>query len=398
MAGSAKRDFYEVLGVARDAAQDDIRKAYRKLAMQHHPDRNPGNKEAEEKFKEAAEAYEVLRDAEKRRRYDQFGHAGLGGAAGEPHFSNPEDIYAAFQEIFGGMRGGRGGAPGGFGSIFEDIFAGGAAGGAGGYGPQRGASLQVELQVPFLETVRNASRTIDLRRHRACPDCSGSGAKPGSRPARCSHCGGQGVVVSRRGFFTMQSTCPRCGGRGEEIRDPCAKCRGSGAVPESSRIEVRIPAGIEDGTRMRLAGEGESGEAGGAAGDLYVVVHVQPHEFFTRHRDDVLIEMPVSYTQAVLGATIEVPTLEGKGRLKVPKGTPSGRILRMRGQGFPNVSTGERGDLLVRAVVHVPEKLGRREEEIVKQLSEVETKPNAPHSAGQESGFFDRLREYFENE
>ncbi|HOX06488.1 MAG TPA: molecular chaperone DnaJ [Planctomycetota bacterium] len=398
MAGAAKRDFYEILGVARDASPDDIRKAYRKLAMQHHPDRNPGNKEAEEKFREAAEAYEVLRDDEKRRRYDQFGREGLGGAAGGPHFSNAEDIYAAFQEIFGGMRGGRAGrgAPGGFGSIFEDIFAGGAAG--GGYGQQRGASLQVELSIPFLESAKGGSRTIDLRRARACPECRGSGARPGSHPEKCSYCQGHGSVVSRQGFFTMQTACPRCGGRGEENRDPCAKCRGTGAVPESARIEVRIPAGIEDGTRMRLSGEGESGEGGGPNGDLYVVVHVQPHEFFVRHRDDVILEMPVSYSQAVLGSTIEVPTLDGKNRLKVPRGTPSGQILRMRGQGFPNISSGERGDLLVRVVVHVPEKPGRREEEIVRQLSEVEAKPNTPIGSGKGSGFFDRLREYFEHE
>ncbi len=397
MAGPAKRDYYEVLGVERGASADDIKKAYRKLAMQYHPDRNPGNKEAEEKFKEAAAAYEVLRDAEKRRRYDQFGHAGLGGAAGEPHFSNAEDIFSAFQEIFGGMRGGRGGAgPAGFGSIFEDIFTGGAGG--GGYGPQRGASLQVEMQIAFLDAAKGAGRTIELRRHRTCSECKGSGAKPGSRPVQCSYCQGQGVVVSRRGFFTMQTTCPRCGGRGEEVRDPCPKCRGAGAVPETARLEIRIPAGIEDGTRMRLAGEGESGEHGGPPGDLYVVVHVQPHEFFVRHRDDVLVEMPVSYSQAVLGATIEVPTLDGKSRLKVPKGTPSGRILRMRGQGFPNVSSGHRGDLLVRAVVHVPEKPGRKEEELIRQLAEAESKPNAPHSARKESGFFDRLREYFEND
>jgi molecular chaperone DnaJ len=396
MAGTGKRDYYEVLGVARDAAPEEIRTTYRKLAMQLHPDRNPGNKEAEEKFKECAEAYEVLRDPEKRRRYDQFGREGLGGPAGEPHFANAEDIYAAFQEIFGGMRGGRGGpGVGGLGSIFEDVFAPPGA----GYGPQRGESLQAEIQIPFLEAARGTSRTLELRRSRQCPECSGSGAKRGSRPVRCTNCEGHGAVVSRRGFFTMQTTCPRCGGRGEEIRDKCTKCRGSGLVPESAKIEVRIPAGLEDGTRMRLAGEGEGGSAGAPPGDLYVVVHVAPHEFFTRHRDDVVLEMPVSYSQAVLGAVVEVPTLDGHGRLKIPKGTPSGQILRMRGQGFPNISSGERGDLLVRVVVHVPEKPGRREEELIRGLSEVEDKPNAPQTTGRGgASFFDRLRDYFENE
>jgi len=393
MAGTGKRDYYEVLGVAREAAPEEVRKAYRKLAMQHHPDRNPGDKGAEEKFKECAEAYEVLRDPEKRRRYDQFGAAGMAGE--EVHFGSAEDVYAAFQEIFGGMRGGRGGAAGGgLGSMFEDIF---AAPGAG-HGPQRGESLQAEIQIPFLEAARGTSRTIELRRHRTCADCSGSGAKRGSRPVRCSYCQGQGAVTSRRGFFTMQTACPRCGGRGEEIRDPCPQCRGSGLTPEGAKIEVRIPAGLEDGTRMRLAGEGESGEAGAPPGDLYVVVHVAAHEFFMRHRDDVLLEMPVSYSQAVLGATIEVPTLEGKGRLKIPRGTPSGQVLRMRGQGLPNLSGGGRGDLLVRVVIHVPEKPGRREEELIRELSELESKPNTPQGAGRGSSFFERLRDYFENE
>ena len=385
MAGAAKRDYYEVLGVARDAAPEEIRKAYRKLAMQHHPDRNPGSKEAEEKFREAAEAYEILRDPEKRRRYDQFGHTPQG--VPEPHFSSAEDIYAAFQEIFGGMRGGAGGRAGPFGSIFEDAF-------GGGYGPQQGESLQVGIEIPFLEASRGATRTIVLRRHRLCGQCRGSGARRGSSPVKCSQCDGHGAVVSRRGFFTMQTTCPRCGGRGTEIREACPECRGSGRVPESAKIEIRVPAGVEDGTRMRLAGEGEPGESGAPPGDLYCTVRVAPHEFFTRHRDDVLLEMPVSYAQAVLGDAIEVPTLEGKGRLKIPRGTASGQILRMRNMGLPNISTGHRGDLLVRVVVDVPRKLSRREEELIRELSAAETKPNSPTAAGK-SGFFERLKDYF---
>lgn len=380
---AAKRDYYEVLGVERAASPEEVKKAFRKAAMQYHPDRNPGNKEAEEKFKEVAEAYDVLGNAEKRRRYDQFGHAGMGAA--EPHFTNVEDIYAAFQDVFGGMRG----SP--FGSIFEDAF-----GGGGAYGPERGASLRGELTVSLLEAAQGTGRTLEVRRGRTCRECSGSGARRGSSPSRCPQCGGHGAVVTRRGFFTMQTTCPRCGGRGEEVRDKCPECRGAGLVAETARIEVHIPAGIEDGTRMRLAGEGESGAGGGPPGDLYCTVHVAPHEFFVRHRDDILLEMPVSYTQAVLGAEIEVPTLEGRGRLKIPKGTASGQVLRMRGQGMPRLDGGGRGDLLVRTVVDVPRKPGRREEELIRELAREEKKPNTPTSA--RGGLFDRLREYFGDE
>jgi molecular chaperone DnaJ len=383
MAGS-KRDYYEVLGVERTASQDDIRKAYRKLAMKYHPDRNPGNKEAEDKFKEAAEAYEVLRDQEKRRRYDQFGHAGMGGQ--EVHFSNVEDIFSAFGDIFGGMGRGGGRGGGGFGSIFEGIF-----GGGGAAGPHPGASMRCELAVDFMEAAKGAARTINLRRHKHCDQCGGSGAAKGSRPQTCSYCGGRGQVVSRRGFFSMQSTCPHCGGSGQEIRDPCKGCRGTGAVEETARIEIRIPAGIEDGTRMRLSGEGEPGEPGAPRGDLYCTVRVRPHEFFTRHNDDVLLEMPVGYSQAVLGTTIEVPTVDGKSRLKIPSGTASGQVFRLRGQGLPNVNGYGRGDQLVRVVVEVPKNPSARELELIRKLAEVEKSPAAPSKGG----FFDRLRDLF---
>jgi len=365
MAG--KRDYYQVLGVERGAAPDEVKKAYRKLAMKYHPDRNPGDKAAEEKFKEAAEAYEVLRDPEKRRRYDQFGHAGMGGPA--------------FSDIFGGAAGG------GIGSIFDGIFGGGRP----GYGPQQGASLGCEIEIPFMEAAKGTGRTIDLRRHKLCTDCGGSGARAGSQPQKCSYCAGRGVVVSRRGFFSMQSTCPRCGGSGKEIRDPCKACRGSGQVPETAKIEIRIPAGIEDGTRMRLGGEGEPGDPGAPPGDLYCLVRVRPHEFFTRHHDDVLLEMPVTYGQAVLGASIEVPTVDGKSRLKIPKGTPSGQLFRLRGQGMPRLDGYGRGDQLVRVVVDVPRKLSAREDELIRQLAEEQKKPAAP----KRGGFFDRLRDYF---
>jgi molecular chaperone DnaJ len=375
----AKRDYYEVLGVERSASADEIKKAYRKLAMKYHPDRNPGDKSAEEKFKEAAEAYEVLRDDGKRKRYDQFGHAGMGGQ--EVHFSNVEDIFSHFGDIFGGMGGG------GLGSIFGDLF-GGARGQAG---PQPGPSLRCELAVDFMEAARGTSKTINLRRHRHCSECAGSGAARGSSPQSCSYCQGTGAVVSRRGFFSMQSTCPRCGGTGREIKDPCRRCGGGGMETENARIEIHIPAGIEDGTRMRLGGEGEPGEAGAPRGDLYCTVRVKPHKYFTRHHDDVLIEMPVSYSQAVLGAEIEVPTIDGKSRLKIPAGTGSGQVFRLRGQGLPNVGGYGRGDQLVRVVVRVPRNPSGEERELIRRLAEIEKAPVSPSRGG----FFDKLRDLF---
>ncbi len=376
----AKRDYYEVLGVEKSASADEVKKAYRKLAMKHHPDRNPGDKSAEEKFKEAAEAYEVLRDPEKRRRYDQFGHAGMGGQ--EVHFRNVEDIFSAFGDIFGG------GGGGGFGSIFEGIFGGG---GRGGYGPQPGASLRCELAIDFMEAARGSKRTIDLRRNKLCSECGGTGARRGTQPTTCSYCAGRGQVVSRQGFFSMQSACPRCGGSGREVRDPCGRCGGSAREAETAKIEIRIPAGIEDATRMRLAGEGEPGDPGAPPGDLYCTVRVRPHEFFTRHHDDVLMEMPVSYSQAVLGASIEVPTIDGKSRLKVPKGTPSGQVFRLRGQGLPNVGGYGRGDQLVRVTVEVPKRPGKREQELIRQLAEEEKKPVEPTKGN----IFEKLRDLF---
>jgi len=374
----AQRDYYEVLGVEKTASADEIKKAYRKLAMKYHPDRNPDNKEAEEKFKEAAEAYEVLRDDQKRQRYDQFGHAGMGGQ--EVHFSNVEDIFSHFGDIFGGM--------GGIGSIFGDIFGGGGRGRAG---PQPGPSLRCELAVTFMEAAKGTSKTINLRRHKHCSECGGSGAARGSSPTSCSYCNGHGQVVSRRGFFSMQSVCPRCHGSGQEISDPCRRCSGSGAEAEEAKIEIRIPAGIEDGTRMRLGGEGEPGDPGAPRGDLYCTVRVKPHQFFTRHHDDLLMEMPVTYSQAVLGAEIEVPTISGKSRLKIPGGTPSGQVFRLREQGMPNVGGYGRGDQLVRVVVRVPKSPSKDEKELIRKLAEVEKVPVSPSSGG----FFDKLRDLF---
>jgi len=384
---ASKRDYYEVLGVARDAAEADIKRAYRKAAMKYHPDRNPDDKAAEEKFKEAAEAYEVLHDAEKRRRYDQFGHAGVKGMGhAGTGFGSMEDIFAAFGDIFGGGRARA--RSGGFGGGLFDAF----FGGGGGYGPEPGASLRCEVEIDFTESAFGCERTIELRRREPCEACKGSGAAPGSKPVVCPTCGGHGEVQSRSGFFAVRTTCPACGGRGRTIKEPCTACRGAGRTPKKTKIEVKVPPGIEDGTRIRLAGEGEAGEAGAPRGDLYCFVRVRPHSFFERHRDDVLTELPIGYTQAALGATIEVPTLTGTGELKVPAGTQSGQVFRLRGQGFPNVHGHGRGDELVRVVVDVPKRLSKDQREVLTKLREVEKPPSKPRSR---KGLFDRLRDYF---
>jgi molecular chaperone DnaJ len=375
-----KRDFYEVLSVEKTASDSEIKSAYRKLAMKYHPDRNPDDKVAEGKFKEAAEAYDVLRDAQKRQRYDQFGHSDFGG--GGVHFNNVEDIFSAFGDIFGGGGGGQG-----FGSIFDGFFGGGRQRG----GPQPGPSLRCNLTIDFLESAKGASRTINLKRHKLCGECSGSGAAKGSSPVKCSYCNGQGQVVSRQGFFSVQSACPKCAGSGRENKNPCKKCEGTGAELENAKIKIQIPAGIEDGTRMRLSGEGEPGDQGGLRGDLYCLVGVKPHEFFTRHHDDILIEMPVAYSQAVLGSEIEVPTINGRSKLKIPAGTSSGQVFRLNGQGMPNVNGYGKGNQMVRISVNVPKKPSDKEKELLRQLAEIEKLPVAPNKGG----FFEKLRDFF---
>jgi len=373
----AKRDYYEVLGVDKGASVDDIKKAYRKLAMKFHPDRNPGDKEAETKFKEAAEAYEVLQDEQKRGRYDQMGHAGVDGmghAGGG--FHSTDDIFSAFGDIFSG---------GGGGSIFEEMLGGGRR---GGRTKPQGASLKLGLEITFREAVIGTTKTIDLKRHERCDTCNGSGAKAGTKPKGCPLCHGHGQVRQGQGFFVVQTTCPQCGGAGKVISDPCGACDGQGQIPKKSTIKVRIPPGVEDGTRLRVAGEGDAGPEGADRGDLYVYIQVKADPFFERHNDDLVCKIPATYAQACLGAEITVPTLDGEATLKIPAGTQPNDILRMRGQGV--ATRGGRGDQLVVVQVLVPKKTTKRQDELLKELGEIEA------AAGEQKSFFERLKRMFE--
>ena len=368
MAGD--RDYYEVLGVARDASRDGVRKAFRKLAMKYHPDRNQGNEEAEHKFKEAAEAYEVLSDDETRARYDRFGKAGVKGSVRD--FAGFEDIFSAFGDIFGG-------------SIFGDLFGGGAGRAAGG------VSLRCDIRVTFEEAARGATKVIRLRRAEPCAECRGTGAKGGTALAACPQCGGSGSVTRSAGFFAMRIACGRCGGSGRIIRTPCRACGGEGKVEDRSEVEVGIPPGIENGTRIRLAGGGEVDVPGGPRGDLYCHVHVEPHPFFVRDGDDLLCELPLSYTQAALGAEVDLPTLDGTAKVKVPRGTQTGDVFRLRGQGVPNVRTGRTGDILARTFIEVPKKLSPRQEELLRELAGTEDADVTPRR----KGFLEWLKSQF---
>ncbi len=375
-----KRDYYEVLGVARDAAPDAIKKAYRRLALQFHPDKNPGDKEAEAKFKEVAEAYEVLSDKDKRERYDRFGFEGLKGVP-ISDFSSFEQIFDAFGDIFGGAGGG----------IFDEFF--GFSRGRR-RGPRPGASLKVELELDFMEAAKGCEKTLELKRGEPCAACKGSGAKPGTKPKTCSVCGGFGQVQQSQGFFTIRSTCPACGGAGQKVDEACADCGGSGRTARRREISVRIPAGIEDGQRIRITGEGEAGAQGGPPGDLYVFVSVRPHEFFARHGDDLVCEVPITFPQAALGAAVKVPTLDGTTEIDVPRGTQPGTVFRLSGRGFRNVHGYGAGDQLVRVVVETPRKLTPRQEEILRELADIEEK--TVHEKGtspRRKSFLDKLKE-----
>jgi molecular chaperone DnaJ len=381
MAGNP-RDYYEVLGVPRDADADAVKKAYRKAALRWHPDRNPGDSGAAERFKEVAEAYQVLGDAKKREAYDRFGHAGVqqgfpgGGAQGfDGGFVSPEDLFASF---FGGAGGG----------VFEELF----GGGRGGPGTRRGAHLVAGIEISFEEMAHGVSRTLDLRRRDRCGECSGSGAKPGTAPTTCPGCGGAGAVQRSAGFFALRTTCPRCRGKGTIVKTPCPRCRGDGRVEGRHEITIRVPAGIEDGTRLRVAGEGEAGEEGGPRGDLYVEVRVRPHPLFGREGPHVYCEVPVTYARAALGGEVEVPTLRGRSTLQVPHGTASGQVLRMRGLGIPDPhGGGGRGDQLVRIVVEVPRRVSKRETEILRELEAWQE----AHPGEARRSFLDKLKDLF---
>jgi molecular chaperone DnaJ len=373
-----KRDYYEVLAVSRTATEEEVKRSYRKLAVKYHPDKNPDDPHAEEKFKELGEAYDVLIDADKRAAYDRFGHAAF--AQGTPGrgggFHDPFDI---FREVFGG---------GGGGGIFETFFGGATA---DREGRQRGSDLRYDMQITLEEAAFGVEKEIEVRKLDTCAKCGGKGSEPGSRTINCPSCGGRGQVISSRGFFQVSQTCPRCRGVGQIIEKPCRACDGEGRAENTSRIKLKIPAGIADGSRLRSSGNGEAGIRGGGAGDLYVVIHIKEHPIFQREEDNLYCELPVSFTLAALGGEIAVPTLEGKANLKVPAGTQSGQVFKLRGKGVVNVNARDRGDLLARLLVEVPTRLNGEQRQKLEEFAALCGEENSPlHKS-----FFDRAKEFF---
>ncbi|HJN73935.1 MAG TPA: molecular chaperone DnaJ [Myxococcota bacterium] len=344
-----KRDYYEVLGVQKDADAKALKKAYRTLAMQFHPDRNPDDPQAEDKFKEASEAYEVLSDPEKRGTYDRFGHAGLQGQGYQPGFQDMSDIFSHFGDIFGDIFGGRRG---------------------GARGPRRGADLELRLPIEFMEAVQGAEREIEVPRSVGCETCAGSGAKPGTKLVSCQTCAGRGEVVQQQMFLRIRTTCPDCRGQGKHIETPCEECSGRGKVRRVEKLTVKWPGGVDTGTQIRNRSRGEAGEPGAPAGDLYVTLVVQPHPFFKRDGADIYCQVPISYPQACLGAELQIPTVAEEATLKIPRGTPSGKVFKLSGHGIQPHNRRSRGDQHVQVVVDVPKKLSAEEEEIIRKLAE----------------------------
>ena len=388
----AKRDFYEVLGVSRDASQEEIKKAYRQMALKYHPDRNPGNKEAEENFKEAAEAYEVLGDPEKRQRYNQFGHEGLRGT-NYHDFTDINDVFSAFGDIFTGGFGG---------SIFEEVFGSGQRGRrrSGTQRGQAGSDLRIRLTLTMEEIASGVEKKIKVKRQKKCDVCGGSGAKSSSGKTTCPQCGGTGELrqVSRSMFgqFVNITMCPTCEGEGKIIRDPCTSCHGEGRVQGESTIKVNVPAGVAGGNYIPLEGQGNAGRRGGPAGDLSVVIEEEPHEHFRRNGDDIIYDLLVSFPTAALGGEVEIPTLSGKAKLVIEAGTPTGRLLRMRGRGIPHLNSHGRGDQLVRVSVWVPTKLTAKEKELLRSLSTCEhINPSEEERRSADRSFFDKVKDVF---
>ena len=376
----AKRDYYEVLGVGKSASADDVKRAYRRMAMKYHPDKNPDDKTAEAKFKECAEAYEVLSNPEKRQRYDQFGHDGLRGM-GMRDYSHIrwQDIGSIFEDIFG------------FGD-FADIF------GMGGRrkrraGPARGYDLETAVDLELNDIARGVEKTIEFTRQDMCPECAGSGSAKGTSPGRCPSCGGSGQVTRGGGFFQMVSTCPQCRGSGQVITNPCKKCKGTGRIPKKRVVSVKIPAGVHEGQGVRVSGEGEPGRDGGPRGDLYCYVRIKPHEFLERDGNDLIAVVPISFSQAALGATIDVPSLNGTRGLKIPPGTQYGSVFRIRGEGLPDMRTGKVGDELVQIAIETPAKLNAEQQELLREFAKTENRRVSPRS----KSFFDKLKKYFGN-
>ncbi|PXA05512.1 molecular chaperone DnaJ [Coraliomargarita sinensis] len=384
----ASGDYYELLGVSRDASADELKKAYRKLAVKYHPDKNPGDAKAEAKFKEISEAYDVLKDEDKRAAYDRYGHAaftqggmGRAGGGGGGGFAG-HDPFDIFREAFGG---------GGGGGIFEEFF-GGGGGHAGGGGAAHGADLRYDLEITLEEAAKGTEKEIRYRRPVACKKCSGSGAEPGSKKVTCQTCGGAGQVTSNRGFISFRQVCPSCQGAGQTIEKPCTDCRGEGRVMDSSTVNVRIPAGVATGSKLRSSGKGEAGQMGGQAGDLYIIIHVKEHELFERRDNDLFCEVPIKFTLAALGGSIDVPTLFGKGNLKIPPGTQSGTTFRLRDQGIPALRGGRKGDLLIRVQVEVPTKLNSEQKAKLEEYAEACGDPANPVS----ESFVEKAKNFFQ--
>lgn len=370
----AQEDYYQILGLDRNASDEQIKKAYRKLAIKYHPDKNPGDEKAEENFKKVSEAYEVLSDPEKRRRYDQLGHeaytsAGRGagpGGAGGAHV-DPFDI---FSQVFGG--GGAGG------SIFEEFFGGGGAGRRSRTGAQPGADLRYDMEIDFEDAVFGADQTVQIPRAVKCETCNGTGCRPGTSMKTCSHCQGTGQISMAQGFFSVRQACPYCQGAGRTVESPCPDCAGEGRVRKRKNIQIHIPAGVDDGSRLRISAEGEAGQRGGPPGDLYVILHVREHKFFKRRGQDITCEIPVSLECAVLGGKVSVPTLGGKAQLKIPAGTQSGSVFRLKGKGVPSLRGSGRGDQHVRVSVEIPRNLNTEQKKQFKEFSETLGNKNYP--------------------
>lgn len=379
-----KRDYYEVLSVQRTASDGEVKTAYRKLAMQFHPDRNPNNPSAEEKFKECSEAYGVLSDPDKRAAYDRYGHQAVGGAGGGNPFAG------------GSPFGGAGFQQGDLGDIFGDLFGemfsmGGQRGGGRASRAQRGRDLKFDLTLTFEEAVFGVEREIKIKRMETCETCSGTGAENGQQPETCQQCGGRGQIRTQQGFFSVARTCPVCSGTGQVIKNPCRTCHGDARVQKEHTVAVKVPAGVESDTRIRYSGEGDAGRFGGPGGDLYVVLDVKAHAFFERDGDDLHCSVPISFPQAALGTDLQIETLEGQESLKVPEGTQSGREFRLRGKGVPHLNSHGKGDLIVEVRVETPSKLSKRQRELMRELADTMPVANEPQSRG----LFDKVKEMF---
>lgn len=384
-------DYYEILEVPKSATADDIKKAYRKKAIQYHPDKNPGDAEAEKKFKEISEAYEVLSDDKKRQIYDRYGKEGVAGAGmpgGGAHFSSMEEALRTFMGAFGGGGGGD--------FVFENIFGGGGGGrgahGGGGRMHRQGASKRVNISLSFEEAARGVDKELAITNYVSCAQCHGRGAADPKAVKRCDVCRGTGQMSEQRGFFSMSMTCSQCHGEGQVITDPCKNCRGQGVVKEKQHVKVHIPAGVDTGMRLKMSGYGDAGQGGGPSGDLFVFINVEPHDIFEREGNDIILDLPITFTEAALGCKRDVPALSSRAcRITIPEGTQNGKVFRVKGEGFPNVHGQGRGDLLVRVFVETPTKLTDRQKELLKEFQTMENPANTP----KQRGFMDKIKDLF---